>query len=81
MAKSIVDHTKVTIDELLYMVTDMIGADNLEEVEAFVKQLKQVWSLLENKIPKLIEKELIENNLSNLVEIELSLKFDMKEVM
>ncbi len=51
MAKSIVDHTKVTIDELLYMVTDMIGADNLEEVEAFVKQLKQVWSLLENKIP------------------------------
>lgn len=51
MAKSIVDHTKVTIDELLYMVTEMIGTDKLEEVEAFVEQLKKVWNLLENKNP------------------------------
>ena len=41
MAKSIVDHTKVTIDELLYMVTDMIGADNLEEVEAFIRFVQE----------------------------------------
>ncbi len=51
MAKSIVDHTKTTIDELLYMVTEMIGTDKLEEVEAFVNQLKRIWSVLEDKTP------------------------------
>lgn len=51
MAKSIVDHTKVTIDELLYMVTEMIGAEKLNEVEKFVEQLKKVWNMLENKQP------------------------------
>ncbi|MCM1271478.1 MAG: hypothetical protein NC247_12805 [Ruminococcus flavefaciens] len=51
MAKSIVDHTKITIDELLYMVTQMIGADQLEKVEAFVSKLKNVWNLLETKAP------------------------------
>lgn len=51
MAKSIVDHTKITFDELLYMVTEMIGADKLDEVEAFVNQLKKVWDMLEDKHP------------------------------
>lgn len=49
MAKSIVNYTKITIDELLYMVTEMIGSDNLDEVEEFVNQLKKVWNLLEDK--------------------------------
>lgn len=52
MAKSIVDHTKVTIDELVYMVTEMIGSDKIEEAEAFVNQLKKVWKLPEDKNPK-----------------------------
>ena len=51
MAKSIVDHTKVSIDELLYMVTEMIGADKLDEVEKFVEKLKKIWNMLENKAP------------------------------
>lgn len=51
MAKSIVDHKKITIDELLYMVTEMIGTDKLQGVEAFVEQLKKVWNLLENEEP------------------------------
>lgn len=51
MAKSIVDHKKITIDELLYMVTQMIGAEKLDEVEAFVTHLKKVWALLEDKDP------------------------------
>ena len=51
MAKSIVDHTKVSIDELLYMVTEMIGSDKLDDVEKFVEQLKKVWNMLENKAP------------------------------
>ena len=49
MAKSIVDHTKLTIDELLYMVVEMIGAEKIDEVEAFIKQLKSIWKMLEDK--------------------------------
>lgn len=62
MAKSIVDHTKITIDELLYMVTEMIGADKIEEVEAFVNQLKKVWSLLENKTTNEVMTTWLEHN-------------------
>lgn len=62
MAKSIVDHTKVTIDELLYMVTEMIGTDKLDEVEAFVEQLKNVWGLLEDKKPSEVLKAAIQTD-------------------
>ncbi len=48
MCKSIVDHTKLTIDELLYMVTEMAGAENIEKIEAFIIQLKNIWKMLEN---------------------------------
>ena len=51
LAKSIVDHTKITIDELLYMVTEMIGSDNIKDVKGFITQLKEVWRMLENKLP------------------------------
>lgn len=62
MAKSIVDHTKVTIDELLYMVTEMIGADKLEEVKAFVKELKEVWNILEDKNPTNVLQVALQHN-------------------
>lgn len=60
MSKSIVDHTKITIDELLYMVTQMIGTDKLDEVEAFVEKLKKIWNLLENKEPNQVLQTAIE---------------------
>lgn len=47
LSKSIVDHTKLTIDELLYLVTDMIGADHIKEVKEFIQELKEVWKMLE----------------------------------
>lgn len=50
MAKSIVDHTKLTQDELLYMVTEMAGAENadLAVVKEFIGELKECWKMLES---------------------------------
>jgi len=48
MAKSIVDHTKLSVDELIYMVTEMIGSDKIEGVKDFVKELRSVWKMLED---------------------------------
>lgn len=49
MAKSIVDHTKLTRDELLYMVTEMAGAENAElaVVREFISELRECWKMLE----------------------------------
>ena len=51
MAKSIVDHTKLTVDELLYMVTEMAGAENadLKVVKDFIGELKECWEMLEGE--------------------------------
>ncbi|MCM1333882.1 MAG: hypothetical protein NC084_04005 [Bacteroides sp.] len=66
-SKSIVDHKKIGIDELLYMATEMIGSDKIEEVEAFVKKLRSVWNTLEGKDPLDILNQSIqyENGLKN----------------
>lgn len=52
MSKSIVDHKKMTIDELVYMITEMIGTDKIKEVNAFIDELKDVWKKLDEKTPK-----------------------------
>lgn len=52
MSKSIVDHKKMTIDELVYMITEMIGSDKIDEVSNFINKLKEVWTLLEDKTPQ-----------------------------
>lgn len=54
MAKSIVDHTKLTIDELLYMVTDMVGSDDIKVISEFINTLKEVWRALERKEPNAV---------------------------
>ena len=33
------------------MVVEMIGAEKIDEVEAFIKQLKNIWKMLEDKNP------------------------------
>ena len=60
MSKSIVDHTKLTKDELLYFVTQMCrGGDeegeekvDLQQVMGFVKELIEIWNLLDQEIVK-----------------------------
>lgn len=58
MAKSIVDHTTLSQDELLYMVTEMAGAENadLAVVKQFIGELKECWKMLEssNAMPEQI---------------------------
>ena len=38
-----------TIDEILYMVTKMIGLGKLKEVKNYITQMKELWGMLENK--------------------------------
>lgn len=56
MAKSIVDHKSLSQDELLYMVTEMAGAENadLAVVKEFIGELKECWKMLEssNEMPE-----------------------------
>ncbi len=49
MTKFVADHTKLTIDELLYMIGEMKDLDKFGEIEAFIKQLRNVWKILEYK--------------------------------
>lgn len=50
LAKSIVDHSKLTIDELLYFVTDMMNPNGEEvdtqQVAGFVQELEKIWETL-----------------------------------
>lgn len=53
MAKSIVDHRKLTQDELVYFITQMCkdeksGKVKLDEVKEYIQKLKEVWNLLED---------------------------------
>ncbi len=62
MAKSIVDHTTLTKDELMYFVAQMCKGRNssvesdkvkevpLSEILGFVKELIEVWNLLDTQI-------------------------------
>lgn len=54
MSKSIVDHKKMTIDELTYMIAEMIGSDKIDEVDAFINKLKEIWEKLEDKTPQYV---------------------------
>lgn len=55
MAKSIVDHRKLTVDELLYFVTNMFNKGSENEVDPnevidFIKKLEEIWDLLSNDV-------------------------------
>lgn len=46
MAKSVVDHTKLTLDELVYMMSEMSGSQDIKTVKAFVTELTDLWDML-----------------------------------
>lgn len=53
MGKSIIDHTTLSLDELLYFISDMSGAsDNLEIVTKFTQEITALWHTLENQTPQ-----------------------------
>jgi hypothetical protein len=49
-SKSIVDHRKLTEDELIFFIAQMVGND-IEKVKAFLADLKELWKLIGDKEP------------------------------
>lgn len=47
--KSVVDHTKVHLDTLVYLISELAGDNNVEE---YIKKLRHIWELLEDKHPQ-----------------------------
>lgn len=90
LVKSIVDHTKLSKDELLYFITKMIKGNsskdvNLTDIKPFVTELISVWNLLDEakrsdvKIDSKIGQDIIDtcNSLPNALtydELELYLR-------
>lgn len=44
--KSVVDHTKVSLDVLTYLISQQAG-DNQQAVQAYIKELKEIWGTLQ----------------------------------
>jgi hypothetical protein len=44
--KSVVDHTKVHLDTLVYLISQQAG-DELDQVKPYIAKLKEIWKLLE----------------------------------
>lgn len=49
--KSVVDHTKVRLDTLVYLISEQAG-DEEEKVVEYINKLKKIWALLEPQSPK-----------------------------
>lgn len=47
--KSVVDHTKVRLDTLVYLISEVAGDEHVVE---YIKKLREIWSLLEQEDPK-----------------------------
>lgn len=44
--KSVVDHTKVHLDTLVYLISEQAG-DDFDKLEEYINKLKKIWKLLE----------------------------------
>jgi hypothetical protein len=44
---SVVDHTSVSLDEIMYLISETVGND-LDSVQPYVERLLEVWELLGN---------------------------------
>ncbi|AHM72231.1 hypothetical protein [Yersinia hibernica] len=49
--KSVVDHTKVRLDTLIYLISEQSG-DDFDTLEAYITKLKKIWGLLEAETPQ-----------------------------
>lgn len=51
--KSIVDHSTLSIDELIYFVSQMFGTSlNLPETKKYLTEIEELWDLLSSKSPQ-----------------------------
>jgi hypothetical protein len=54
--KSVVDHTKVSLDTLTYLISAQTG-DDLQAVQAYIAQLRAIWLALDGASPAAIQAE------------------------
>jgi hypothetical protein len=45
--KSVVDHTKVSIDVLTYLYSSQLAGDKEDAVQGYIAELRKIWSTLE----------------------------------
>lgn len=53
--KSVVDHTKVRLDTLVYLISEQAG-DDFDKLKDYITKLKGIWSLLEDEHPNEVVK-------------------------
>lgn len=51
LVKSIVDHTKVSVDTLVYLISEQMD-DDLSKVKDYVEEIRSVYRQIENEDPK-----------------------------
>jgi len=51
--KSVVDHKKVRLDTLVYLISEQAG-DDFDKLEGYITQLKKIWALLEPQSPNAV---------------------------
>lgn len=52
--KSVVDHTKVSVDEYLYLLSAQLG-DNLNKVESYLNELRSAWRAIDGTKPEVVQ--------------------------
>jgi hypothetical protein len=53
--KSVVDHTKVRLDTLVYLISEQAG-DDFDKLSGYIENLKKIWSLLQCQQPHQVAK-------------------------
>lgn len=56
LVKSIVDHKKVSVDTLVYLISEQMD-DDLAKVSEYVKEIRDVYNQIEGKTPALVARE------------------------
>lgn len=51
--KSVVDHSKVRLDTLVYLISEQAG-DDFDKLKDYITQLKEIWALLERQTPNAV---------------------------
>lgn len=46
--KSVVDHTKVRLDTLVYLISERAG-DDFDSVKKYIDKLKSIWEFLKSQ--------------------------------
>lgn len=58
MCKSVIDHTTLSIDELIFFVSKMFGSElNLPATKTYIEEMRKLWDAMSNKPPTMVMDE------------------------